>query len=141
MQTLALIKPHIAKNKNVSGQVIQAVLTRGFTIHRRREFTLTKEQAEAFYAEHAGRPYFEPLILSITSGPLIALTLEHETHPEQTITLWRTAMGATDSSKAEPGTLRYTFGNPHIVRENAVHGSDSETNAQREIALIFGDNT
>ena len=93
--------------------------------------TLDRETAEEHYGEHVGKPFFEPLINFITSGPLVAAVAEGP----RAIETWRAMMGPTDPVKAPSGTIRGDFG--LIVTENLVHGSDSPESAAREVALFF----
>ena len=92
---------------------------------------LSKEQAKAFYAVHKERPFYGALCDFMSSGPIVALVLQGE----HAVTKYRELMGATDSKKAAPGTLRQKFGTD--VERNAVHGSDSAENAKKEIYFFF----
>lgn len=129
-QTFAMIKPGVD-----SVAVMREIEKRRFKIINQPYFIqLTKDQAEQFYAEHAGRPYFPDLIEYMTSGPISALIITYPSHPSQTINKFREAIGATNSST--PGSIRAMFGNPAITRENAIHASDSKENAKRERAIF-----
>jgi nucleoside-diphosphate kinase len=96
-----------------------------------KTLSLTVEQARSFYAVHRERPFFPGLIDSMTSGPVIILILERE----DAINHYRKIMGATDPTKAEPGTIRQLFGT--VMPNNAVHGSDSVITATIEISHFF----
>ena len=129
-QTFAIIKPEaVAAGK--APDIIKIIKDNGFTILRQKELTLTKEQAEKFYAIHKEKPFFADLIKYITSGPVIVLALERR----NAVKVWRDVMGATNPEKAEPGTIRKLFGKD--IERNAVHGSDSIRNAKNEIAQFF----
>ena len=129
-RTLALIKPEIVRSHKI-GEVIRRIEEGGFTIVSMKMVRLTTAQAEEFYAVHKGKPFFESLISYITSGPIVALVLEKE----GAIKAWRELMGPTDPTKAPKGTIRAELGTS--IQENAVHGSDSPENAQREISIMF----
>jgi len=94
---------------------------------------LTKEQAEGFYAEHQGKPFFEPLVEYMLSGPMVVSVLEKENAVKD----YRTLIGATNPAEAAEGTIRKDFALSQ--RENSVHGSDSVESAKREIAYFFVD--
>ena len=129
-QTLLLIKPN-AVRKNRIGAVLAALEGRGLVIRKMKMFTFTRDHAEEFYAVHKGKPFFETLISFMTSGPIVAAVLEHENCVEYV----RQVIGNTDSAKAADGTIRKLYGDS--LTENAVHASDSDENAQREIAIAF----
>lgn len=131
-QTLSIIKPNAVK-KHLIG-AIQVRLTQAkLNIIAIKMVHLTREQAEGFYAEHNGKPFFDNLIRFMTSGPVVVQVLEGE----NAISRYREVMGATDLAKALAGTLRYDFADS--VTENAVHGSDSIDSAKREITYFFVD--
>ena len=130
-QTLALIKPDAVAAGN-TGEIIKMIEENGFTIDRMEKGILKKEHAENFYDIHKEKPFFGELVEFITSGPLVVLALRKENAVEE----WRKLMGATDSTKAEEGTIRKKFGTD--IGKNAVHGSDSLENAKRELMLFFG---
>lgn len=129
-RTLALIKPD-ALERGKQGQIIDRILSKGFAITAMKQMRLTRAQAEAFYAEHAQRPFFGSLTGYMVSGPIIAMTLEKE----NAIADWRTLMGATNPAKADPGTIRKDFAVD--MEKNSTHGSDSETSAAREVPFFF----
>lgn len=131
--TFAMIKPD-AIEAGHSGDIIKLVEQNRFEIKEMRKKTLTKKEAEEFYAEHKGKPFFNDLVSYITSGPVIGMTLIGE----NAIGNWRTLIGATDPAQANVGTLRKMFA--CNKSKNAVHGSDSSPSAQREIRLFFNNN-
>jgi len=94
---------------------------------------LTTEGAEAFYEVHKARPFFKELVEFVSSAPVIILALERE----NAVKAWRDLMGETDPKKAAPGTIRALYGTS--IGNNAVHGSDSEENAQGELELMFSE--
>ena len=94
---------------------------------------LSKEDAEAFYAIHKGRPFFEELTTFMSSGPIMAMVVEKENAVEA----YRSFIGATNPAEAEEGTIRKLYGTN--IGENAVHGSDSDENAEIEIHFFFND--
>lgn len=129
-QTFSIIKPN-AVQKNVMGEIISRFEGKGLRIAAAKLTQLTKEKAEGFYIEHKERPFFQSLIHFMTSGPVLLMVLEGE----NAISTNREIMGATDPAKADPGTLRKDFADS--IEANAVHGSDSEKSAKREIAYFF----
>ncbi|MCS7297778.1 MAG: nucleoside-diphosphate kinase [Bacteroidia bacterium] len=131
-RTLALIKPD-AIAAGQAGKIIDHILQAGFRIIALKMVRLNRAQAEAFYAIHRERPFFASLVEFMTSGPVIALVLEKE----NAVSAYRALMGATDPVKAAPGTLRALYG--QTIERNAVHGSDTPENAQREIAFFFSE--
>jgi len=131
-RTLSIIKPD-AVSKNLIGAILQRFENANFTIVAAKMLQLTKEQAEAFYAEHEGREFYAPLIEFMTSGPIMVQVLEGE----NIIPSYRELIGKTDPAQAAPGTIRADFA--ETTRYNAVHGSDSPESASREIAFFFAD--
>ncbi|WP_294844092.1 nucleoside-diphosphate kinase [uncultured Gilliamella sp.] len=131
-KTLSIIKPNAVK-KNLIGEIEMRISQAKFKIVALKMLRLTKEQAEGFYGEHQGKPFFDNLIRFMTSGPIIVQVLESE----DAVKRYRDLMGPTDLSKANAGTLRADFADS--ITENAVHGSDSLASAQREIAYFFVD--
>lgn len=128
--TLAIIKPDVMANFQ-SGQIITLIELNKFEIVAMHKSLLSREEAEAFYEIHRSRPFFNELVEYMISGPVIVLALAKE----NAIKEWRDLMGATDPEKASPGTIRYMFGVD--IANNAVHGSDSAENAEREIGFFF----
>ncbi|MBS37857.1 MAG: nucleoside-diphosphate kinase [Thiotrichales bacterium] len=131
-RTLSIIKPD-AVAKNVIGAIYSKFEQGGLRIVASRMLHLSAERAGAFYAVHKERPFYGELVEFMTSGPVVVQVLEGE----NAIARNREIMGATDPSKADPGTIRAEFA--HEVTENAVHGSDSPENAAIEIDFFFSD--
>ena len=128
--TLSIIKPDAVK-KGYIEQICARIEDSGLDIVLKKELLLTRNQAEGFYAEHKGKPFFAPLIEFMTSGPVQVQILEGQ----DAISKYRTLMGHTNPKKAEPGTLRFDFA--ETIDANAVHGSDSLESAAREVAYFF----
>jgi nucleoside-diphosphate kinase len=132
-QTLSIIKPDAVK-KNVMGQIMKRFEDAGLRVVATKKVYLNAQTAGAFYAEHAARPFFGELVDFMVSGPCYPLVLEGE----DAIAKNRALMGATNPTKAEPGTIRADFALPCTdLSANAVHGSDSPESAAREIAFFF----
>ncbi len=129
--TLLIIKPD-AVAKNAIGNILMRLETEGFVIRDLRKLQLSQEQAQQFYAVHKERPFYGELVEFMTSGPAVPTVLERE----DAVAHLRQVIGATDSTKAEPGTIRAEFGTD--VQCNAVHASDSPENAAGEIGFFFG---
>jgi nucleoside-diphosphate kinase len=130
-RTLAIIKPD-AVEKRVTGKIIDSILDHGFTIIGMKQIHLSKEQAEGFYAVHAGKPFFDSLTDFMSSGPCVVIALEKE---HDAIASWRKLMGATNPANAEAGTIRKRFA--ESIERNSVHGSDAEETARFEISYFF----
>jgi nucleoside-diphosphate kinase len=130
-RTLAIIKPD-AVAKRATGQIISMILENGFNIVGMKMLELNKQQAEGFYAVHAGKPFFNSLTDFMSSGPCVVLALEKE---ENAIAAWRKLMGATNPANAEEGTIRKRFASS--IEHNAVHGSDAEDTARFELSYFF----
>jgi len=130
-QTLAIVKPD-AVGTGKLGPIIAHIEKTGFTIREARLVRLSRERAEAFYEVHRGRPFYEELVRFMSSGPCFPMALEKA----DAVAAFRTAIGATDPAEAAPGTIRKLFA--ESKGRNAVHGSDSDENAAREIAFFFG---
>jgi nucleoside-diphosphate kinase len=128
--TFAIIKPDAVRAR-VAGQILQRIESEGFQIRAMRLVSLSKREAEGFYAVHRERPFFSSLTSFMSSGPAIVLALE----APDAIKKWRTLMGATDPAKAEAGTLRKQFG--ASIEHNATHGSDAAETAAFELAYFF----
>ncbi len=128
--TLTIVKPDAVAAGN-TGAILARIEKEGFSIRAVRKLRLTEAQAQAFYAVHAERPFYGDLVAFMTRGPVVAAALERD----NAVRHLRDVMGATDVSKAEPGTLRAEFGTS--IEENAVHGSDSDENAAIETAFFF----
>lgn len=132
-KTFSIIKPN-AVAKNCIGKIIDRFETKGLKVVAAKYTKLSKEKAEGFYIEHKERPFFGSLVNFMTSGPVLLMVLEGE----NAVMANREIMGATDPSKAAPGTIRKDFADN--IEANAVHGSDSLTSADREIAYFFEKN-
>jgi nucleoside-diphosphate kinase len=131
-RTLTILKPDsVASGK--SGAVLAHLEKEGFRFLALRKVRLSAEQARAFYAVHRERPFYDALVRFMTEGPVVVAALERA----EAIAHLRKTMGATDSRKAEPGTVRQLFGTD--IERNAIHGSDSRENAAREIAFFFSE--
>ena len=131
-RTLILVKPD-AFARNLTGEIISRFERKGLRIADIKLMTLDEEGARRHYAEHEGKPFFPPLVASITSGPLVAMILEGP----HAVKAARQVIGATDPLDAALGTIRGDFAID--TRRNMVHGSDSEEAAEREVAIFFGD--
>jgi len=129
-RTFSIIKPD-AIERNLIGAIIQRFEDNGLRIVASKMKRLTQTEVEGFYAEHKGRDFYEPLVNYMLSAPVIVQVLEGE----NAILKNREIMGATDPSKAAPGTIRADFA--RSVRENSAHGSDSPESAAREISYFF----
>ncbi|RCU48791.1 MULTISPECIES: nucleoside-diphosphate kinase [Corallincola] len=131
-RTFSIVKPNAVADNNI-GAIYHRFETAGLKIIASKMLHLSKEQAEGFYAEHKGRPFFAPLVEFMTSGPLMVQVLEGE----DAVSRNREIMGATNPADALAGTLRADYATE--MRENAVHGSDAPESAAREIAYFFSD--
>ncbi len=131
--TLGIIKPD-AIGKNYTGKIIDRLINTGFKIVAARLEHLSRETAEQFYSVHKDRPFFNDLIEFMTSGPCLPFVVESENAVES----YRKFIGATNPVDAAPGTIRRDFA--ESVQNNAVHGSDSDKNAEKEIAFFFTPN-
>jgi nucleoside-diphosphate kinase len=133
-QTLVLIKPDGVK-RNLIGEIISRIETKGYTVVAMKKFTPTRDLLAEHYAEHEGKPFYEPLVEFMMSGDVVALCIEGN----RVIEGFRSLAGATDPTLAAPGTIRGDLGRDwgSKVQQNLVHGSDSEESASREIALWF----
>ena len=132
MKTLLMVKPDTVADGHY-GDIISIVLRNKFQINRVKTVQFTREMAEEFYAVHAERPFYGELVNYIVSGPVVAI----EVASENAVTDMRTLIGATNPEEATPGTLRNMYGKS--LQFNAVHGSDSPENAEKELAIAFGD--
>ena len=128
--TLAILKPDTVAAGN-SGRVLAYLEEKGFAIRGLRKLRLSTDQARAFYAVHAGRPFYGSLVEFMTSGPVIPVALERD----NAVAYLREVMGATDVAKAAAGTIRNLFGTS--IERNAIHGSDSPENAAVELSFFF----
>ena len=131
-KTFAIIKPDAVKN-GYTGKIYDRIIQAGFNILSAKLLKMTNEQAEGFYNVHRERPFFNNLVEFMTSGPCMVLALEKSNAVES----WRETIGATNPDEAKENTIRKDFASN--VQENAVHGSDSDENAEKEIAFFFTD--
>lgn len=129
-QTFTILKPDTVMRRN-AGAIISRLEQEGFDILGAKRLHLTVEQARAFYAVHKDRPFYNSLVEFMTSGPVWVMALERDNAVEYL----RRVMGATDSEKAEKGTIRAQFGTN--IERNAIHGSDSPENARIEVGFFF----
>jgi nucleoside-diphosphate kinase len=130
-RTLAIVKPD-AVEKGATGEILKRIETSGLRIVGLKKIQLTEQLARGFYAVHKERPFYKDLVAFMTSGPVVVAALEGD----GAIAAWRRLMGATDSKKADAGTIRRDFGTD--IERNAVHGSDAPETAKVEIAYFFG---
>ena len=130
--TFAIIKPDAVKNRN-TGKIYDRIISAGFEIKSAKLLRMTQSQAEGFYAVHKERPFFNELTEFMSSGPCMVMALQKENAVEE----WRKTIGSTNPKEAENGTIRKDFATN--IQENAVHGSDSDENAKKEIGFFFSD--
>jgi nucleoside-diphosphate kinase len=128
--TFSIIKPNAVRTGK-TGPILAMINEAGFEIAAMKMVRMTTGQAESFYAVHKGKSFYEGLIEFMTSGPVFVMILKHDNAVEE----FRKLIGATDPNKAEPGTIRKIFA--VSVQMNAVHGSDSDENAEREASFFF----
>ena len=134
-RTFTMIKPDAVANKN-TGAILDAIIKGGFKIIAMKMLQLTPEKAGTFYEVHKARPFYNDLVKYMSSGPIVAAILEKD--PEgagNAIEDFRKLIGATDPSKAAPGTIRAIFAKS--IDANAIHGSDSDANAKIEGDFFF----
>ncbi len=129
-RTLSIIKPD-ATRRNLTGRINARFEEADLAIIAQKRLRLTREQAERFYAVHAGRSFFSDLCSYMSSGPVVVQVLEGE----DAIATNRGIMGATNPANADEGTIRAEFG--ETVEANSVHGSDSPETAEAEISFFF----
>jgi nucleoside-diphosphate kinase len=129
-RTLSIIKPDAVKAQNI-GNIVARLESEGLRIAAMKKIQLDRRTAEGFYAEHAGRGFFDELVTFMSSGPVVVMCLQGE----DAIVRYRAIMGATNPANADAGTLRKLYASS--VGENAVHGSDSPASAAREIGYFF----
>ena len=131
-RTFAMVKPDGVK-RGLVGDVVSRIEAKGLRIVGMKLMRVPRELAEEHYGEHRGKPFFEPLVSFITSGPVVAMVLEGE----NAIAGWRAMMGVTNPKDAAAGTIRGDFAT--VIDENVAHGSDAPATAEREIGIFFGD--
>ena len=129
-RTLSILKPDAVK-KNATGDVLLTLEKQGFRILGMKMLEITKEQAEGFYAVHAGKPFFNSLTTFMSSGPMVVLALEKES----AIADLRELMGATNPANAKEGTIRKKWASS--IEANAIHGSDADDTARFELSYFF----
>jgi len=129
-RTLCVIKPNAVARRKI-GAIVARFEDAGMRIAALRLTSLSRDRAEAFYAEHTDKAFFARLVAFMTSGPVVAMAIEGD----GAVARCREIMGATDPAAAAPGTIRALYGDN--LTENAVHGSDSRASAAREIAFYF----
>lgn len=129
-RTFSIVKPDAVRN-GYTGSIIAAISEAGFKIVAIKKQSISKAEAEAFYAVHKGKPFFNDLTDFMSSGPLVLMVLEKD----NAITDLRKLMGATNPANAEEGTIRKRFA--ASIQENAIHGSDAEDTATFEIGYWF----
>ena len=129
-RTLAIIKPD-AVARGAIGDIVGTIERRGFTILSAKMLHITREQAQGFYAVHAGKPFFESLTTFMSEGPILVMALEKE----NAIAEWREIMGATNPANAKDGTVRKKWA--ESIERNAAHGSDAEDTARFELSYFF----
>lgn len=129
-KTLAIIKPDAVKDNHV-GEIITMINKAGFKVKALKMIKLSEDAAKAFYEIHKDKPFYGELVEYMTSGPCVPIALEKENAVED----YRKLIGATDPAKAAEGTVRKLYA--RSVQFNAVHGSDSDENATKEIAFFF----
>ncbi len=130
--TLTILKPDSVAAGNI-GKILDQLIQEGFVVRAMKLVRLSRRQAQAFYEVHQERPFYDALVAFMTSGPVVVAALERA----DAVTRLRDVMGATDSQKAAPGTVRARFGTD--IERNAIHGSDSPENAAREVAFFFSE--
>ena len=128
--TLTILKPDSVSAGN-AGNILAHLEKEGFRVVALKKMRLTAAQAREFYAVHKERPFYDDLVTFMTSGPVIPAVRE----ADDAVPSLRAAMGATNSEEAEEGTVRNLYGTN--IERNAIHGSDSDENAAKEIAFFF----
>tara|TARA_Y100000589_G_C27094803_1_gene605505 strand:- start:343 stop:768 length:426 start_codon:yes stop_codon:yes gene_type:complete len=128
--TFAIIKPDAVKNQH-TGMIYDRILKAGFEIIGAKLVKLSKKQAEGFYEVHKDRPFYGELTDFMSSGQCMVLAL----NKENAVNSWRETIGSTNPDEAADGTIRKDFATN--IQNNAVHGSDSDENAKKEIAFFF----
>lgn len=133
-RTLVLIKPD-GVSRNLTGSILARVEAKGYTLVELKLVNATRERLEQHYAEHVGKPFYEPLVEFMLSGPLVAAIFAGE----RVIEGFRSLAGSTEPTAAAPGTIRGDLGRDWglKVQQNLVHGSDSTESAEREISIWF----
>jgi len=130
--TFAIIKPDAVKNGN-TGKIYDRIISSGFKILSAKLINMTLAQAQGFYKVHEGKPFYEELTEFMSSSQSMVLALEKD----NAVSAWRETIGATNPKEADAGTIRRDFATS--IGENAVHGSDSDNNARKEIGFFFSE--
>ena len=130
--TFAIIKPDAVKNGN-TGKIYDRIISSGFKILSAKLINMTLAQAQGFYKVHEGKPFYEELTEFMSSSQSMVLALEKD----NAVSAWRETIGATNPKEADAGTIRRDFATS--IGENAVHGSDSDSNARKEIDFFFSE--
>lgn len=130
--TLAIVKPDAVEG-GCTGRIVAHLEAAGFKLKAVRMLVMTRAQASAFYAVHRQRPFYDSLVSFMTSGPCVPIVLE----APNAVSELRRAIGATDPAEAAEGTVRRLYA--QSKERNAVHGSDSDENARKEIDFFFPD--
>jgi nucleoside-diphosphate kinase len=133
-RTLVLVKPDGVR-RALTGEILRRIEAKGYTLAILDLRVADRTTLEKHYAEHAGKPFFEPLVQFMSSGPVVAAVVEGH----RVVEGFRSLAGATEPTGAAPGTIRGDLGRDWggAVQQNLVHGSDSVTSAEREIAIWF----
>jgi nucleoside-diphosphate kinase len=131
-RTLTILKPDSVAAGRI-GAILAHLEREGFRFLAMKRIRLSPEQARAFYAVHRERPFYDALVRFMTEGPVVVVALERS----DAVGHLRKTMGATDSRKAEAGTIRQLHGTD--IERNAIHGSDSPENAAKEVAFFFSE--
>ena len=130
--TFAIIKPDAVKNGHI-GKIYDRIISAGFKILSAKLINMTLAQAQGFYRVHEGKPFYEELTEFMSSSQSMVLALEKD----NAVSAWRETIGATNPKEADAGTIRRDFATN--IGENAVHGSDSDNNARKEIGFFFSE--
>ena len=133
-RSLVLVKPD-GFQRGLTGEVLRRIEAKGYSLAALSILTPTREQLAAHYAEHEGKPFYEPLVEFMSSGPVTAVVIEGQ----DCVKGFRSLAGATNPTEALPGTIRGDLGRDWgtKVQQNIVHGSDSVDSSAREIAIWF----
>ncbi|HXR44562.1 MAG TPA: nucleoside-diphosphate kinase [Pseudolysinimonas sp.] len=133
-ETLVIVKPD-GVARNLTGEIVRRIEAKGYVLTDIRMLTADRELLEKHYEEHVGKPFYEPLVEFMQSGPVVAVRVAGD----RVIEGFRSLAGTTDPTSAAPGTIRGDFGRDWglKVQQNLVHGSDSPQSAARELALWF----
>ena len=133
-ETLVLVKPD-GVARNLTGEILRRIEAKGYSLTDLKMVEADRALLEQHYEEHVGKPFYEPLVEFMQSGPIVAARIAGQ----RVIEGWRSLAGTTDPTLAAPGTIRGDFGRDWglKVQQNLVHGSDSLESAARELALWF----